>query len=201
MRSRGQQSNAFTFVSLIKEDQSSHNIGKCPGTPMFYTTSSTTQNASLWLCVKSVIDHKESSTRKVIHEKKLSTKSRLMSTVLLINIDISSLSLIFSTDSQEPSHKTLNGLLFDMKISLVLLNEFMYLSGPVKKFSYHYILSPRGRLSYGGFDYIKLCHYKQIVTDFNLTKKQEEYFGDHELRSRVKADSHVSSIRILPKRK
>ena len=41
---------------------------------------------------------------KVIHEKKLSAKSGLMSTVLLINIDILSLSLIFSTDTQEPSH-------------------------------------------------------------------------------------------------
>ena len=67
---------------------------------------------------------------KVIHEKMLSTSttSGLMSTSVLINFDISSLSLIFSTDSQEPSHTTLNGLLFDMKISLVLLNEFIYLS-------------------------------------------------------------------------
>ena len=39
-----------------------------------------------------------------------------------------------SVDSQEPSHTTFTGLLFDMKISLVLLNEFIYLSGPVKKF-------------------------------------------------------------------
>ena len=70
----------------------------------------------------------------------MSTTSGLMSTVLLINIDISSLSLIFLTDSQETSHTTLNGLLFDTKISLVLLNELTNLSGPVKKFSYHYIL-------------------------------------------------------------
>ena len=85
---------------------------------------------------------------KVIHAKKLSTTSGLMSTVLLINIDISSSSLIFSTDNQEPSHTTLNGLLFDMKISLVLLNEFIYLSGPVKKFSYNYILFQGVGLSY-----------------------------------------------------
>ena len=90
-----------------------------------------------------VIYEKKSSTRK------LSTTSGLMSTVLLINIDISSLSLIFSNDSQEPSHTTLNGLLFDMKISLALLNEFIYLSGPVKKFSSYYILFQGAGLSYG----------------------------------------------------
>ena len=33
-----QRSNAFTFGSLIKEGQWSHNIGKWSRTPMFYTT-------------------------------------------------------------------------------------------------------------------------------------------------------------------
>ena len=47
--------------------------------------------------------------------------------------------MAFSTDSQEPSHITSTGLLFDMKISLVLLNEFIYLPGPVK--SFHIIIS------------------------------------------------------------
>ena len=59
--------------------------------------------------------------------------------------------MAFSADSQELSHTTLTGLLFDMKISLVLLNEFIYLSGPVKKFSYHYILFQGTGLSYGAF--------------------------------------------------
>ena len=54
--------------------------------------------------------------------------------------------MAFSADSQEPSHTTLTGLLFDMKISL---NEFIYSSGPVKKFSYHYILFQGAELSYG----------------------------------------------------
>ena len=102
---------------------------------------------------------------KVIHEKKLSTTSGLMSTVLLINIDISS--LIFPTDSQEPSHTTLNGLLFDMKISLVLFNEFIYLSGPIKKFSYNYILFQEAGLSYGALTASNCATTKQIVTDFN----------------------------------
>ena len=108
---------------------------------------------------------------KVIHEKKLSTTSGLMSTVLLINIDISSLSLIFSTDSQEPSHTTLNGLLFDMKISLVLLDEFIYLSGPVKKFSYHYILFQGTGLSYGALT-TSNCATTNRLSQI-LTKKQE----------------------------
>ena len=40
----------------------------------------------------------------------------------------------------------LTGLLFDMEI---FLNEFIYFSGPVKKFSYHYILFQGAGLSYG----------------------------------------------------
>ena len=75
--------------------------------------------------------------------------------------------MAFSTDSQEPSHTTLTVLLFDMKISLVLLNEFIYLSGPIKKFCISLYNFPRGWLEVRGFDYIKLCYYKQIVTDFN----------------------------------
>ena len=53
----------------------------------------------------------------------------------------------FSADSQEPSHTTLTGLLFDINISLVLLNEFIHLSGPAKKFSYHCILFQGAGLS------------------------------------------------------
>ena len=119
----------------------------------------------------------------VIHEKKLSTTSGLMSAVLLINIDISS--LIFSTDSQEPSHITLNGLLFDMKVSLALLNEFIH-SGPVKNFSYHYILFQGAGLSYGSLT-ASNCATTNRLSQI-LTKKQEEYSSDHELRSCITAE-------------
>ena len=50
----------------------------------------------------------------VIDEKKSWSR---MSTVLLINVDISSLSVILLTDIGELSHPTLNNLLFDMKSS------------------------------------------------------------------------------------
>ena len=88
--------------------------------------------------------------------------------------------MAFSTDSQEPSHTTLTGLLFDMKISLVLLNEFIYLSGPVKRFSYHYILFQGAGLSYGTLT-TSNCATNRLSQI--LTKKQEVYSSDHELRS------------------
>ena len=122
----------------------------------------------------------------VVYEKQLSTTSGLMSTVLLTNIDISSLSLIFSTDSQEPSHTTLNGLLFDTKIPLVLLNEFIHLSGPVKMFLYHYIVFQGAGLSYGALTTSNCATINRLSQI--LTKKQEEYSSDHELRSWITAE-------------
>ena len=89
--------------------------------------------------------------------------------------------MAFSTDSQEPTHTASTGLLFDMKISLVLLNEFIYLSGPVKKFPYHYILFQRGRLSYGALT-TSNCATTNRLSQI-LTKKQEEHSSNHELRS------------------
>ena len=81
--------------------------------------------------------------------------------------------MAFSTDSQAPSHTTLTGLLFDIKITLVLLNEFIYVSGPVKKFSYHCIRFQGVGLSYGALTTSNSAtanRFSQI-----LTKKQEEY--------------------------
>ena len=89
--------------------------------------------------------------------------------------------MAFSTDSQEPSHTTSTGSLFDMKISLVLLNEFIYLSGPVKKFPYHYILFQGAGLSYGALT-TSNCSTTNRLSQI-LTKKQEEHSSDHELRS------------------
>ena len=81
--------------------------------------------------------------------------------------------MAFSTNSQEPSHTTLTVLLFDIKISLVLLNEFIYLSGPVKKFSYHYILFQGAGLSYGALT-TSNCATANRLSQIS-TKKQEEY--------------------------
>ena len=71
--------------------------------------------------------------------------------------------MAFSTDSQEPSHTTLTGLLFDIKISLVLHNEFIYLSGPIQKFLYHYIIFQGTGLSYGALTTSNCAS----TTDFN----------------------------------
>ena len=79
--------------------------------------------------------------------------------------------MAFSTDSQEPSHTTITCLPFDIKISLVLLNEFIYLS--VKKFSYHYILFQGAILSYGALTTSNCATAKRL--SHILTKKQEEY--------------------------
>ena len=85
--------------------------------------------------------------------------------------------MAFSTDSQdrEPSHTTLTSLLFDIdiKISLVLLDEFIYLSGPVKKFSYLYIRLQGARLSYRALT-TSNCATANRLSQI-LTKKQEEY--------------------------
>ena len=81
--------------------------------------------------------------------------------------------MAFSAESQEPSHTTLTGLLFDIKISLVLLNEFIYLSGPVKKFSYNYIRLQGVGLSYGALTTSNCATANRLPQV--LTKKQEEY--------------------------
>ena len=71
--------------------------------------------------------------------------------------------MAFSTDSQELSHTTFTSLQFDMKISLVLHNEFIYLSGPVRKFLYHYVIFQGAGLSYGALTKSNCA----TTTDFN----------------------------------